>query len=221
MIPDSQIATELKIPEGVVHAIRLKRWSVLRGFAQKKWNEDGFVALKRWGGAVDRILEMYADLFGHTAFKAGTKDWTIQETRKSIAIWIDRIGNLAPIIKDMEAAKLNGDKPRSINWFIFRADGQACRWEMLWLDLMNRRAEAEKQAELKWHPDENTPQEVKDFLKAGHTPVTPTWVSEAKARLKVLSKFIQEGDANPAMRREWNEIQLRLKEHGYLDEKEM
>jgi len=221
MISDQQIAAELKIPEGVVGAIRAKRWSVLRGFAQKKWNEDGFAAQKRWSGAVDRILTKYTDLFGHDPFKSTSHAWTIQEGRKSIAIWIDRIGNPASLIKDMEAAKLNGDKPRTINWFIFRADGQACRWEMLWLDLMNQRAEEAKRKELDWTPDEDTPDAVRNFLKSGHKAVTPTWVAEAKERLRVLSKFIQDGDANPAMRREWREIQDKLKDHGHLDDVSM
>ncbi len=221
MIPDQQIATELKIPAGIVTAIRLKRWSTVKSFAQKKWNEDGYAAGKRWGGAVTRILDKFQELYGHPAFKTGTKAWTIQETRKSIAIWIDRIGEPGSLIKDMEAAQLNGDRPRTINYFIFRADGQACRWEMLWLDLMNIRAEEEKRKELDWRPDENTPDDVKSLFENSATPVTPTWVANAKARLKVLSLFIQDNAANADMRREWHEIQARLKDHGYLEDLEI
>ncbi|NQV14496.1 hypothetical protein HQ531_03480 [bacterium] len=222
MITDQQIAVNLKIPEGIVIAIRLNHWSTVKSFAQKKWNEDGYASLKRWAGAVDRILAKYQVLFGNPAFKPGTKEWTVQETKKSIAIWIDRVGSLAPLIKDMEAAHLNGDRPRTINWFIFRADGQACRWEMLWLDLMNIRAEEEKRKELDWRPsDEDIPEEIKGFIKSAATPVTPTWVASAKARLRVLSKFIQDNQSNAAMRREANAIEARLKKHGYNVETEL
>jgi hypothetical protein len=220
MISDQQIATELTIPVGIITAIRAKRWSTVKTFAQKRWNEDGYVAEKRWGTAVTRILDKFQDLYGHPAFKNSTKAWTIQETRKSIAIWIDRVGSPASLIKDLEAAKLNGARPMTINYFIFRADGKACRWEMLWLDLMNIRAEEAKRKELAWRPGDDTPEEVKRFIENSATPVTPTWVANAKARLKVLSRFVQDNEANAAMRREFNQIEARLQKHGYLDTEE-
>ena len=154
-----------------------KRWPELIYYARRQWENEGWAAHKQNGNAVERLKQHFTKLTGKPPFQHGTnpKGW-----HERMAIYIKRLG-VAALIKDMEDAtkKL---KPNSIVYFLWSGKTQACRWEMLVLEQIERKLAQEKDEIEKGY--ENL------YNLLGRPKITqktePDWVIRDKRELEML-----------------------------------
>jgi len=167
----SQIAKELDIPEAVITNIRRKEWGAVVGYFKYRWNQDGYAALQRNQGAVERVVKYFQGLKKYHVLNVSF------ETKKTIAMYIERLG-VAPLLDDIKQALAANPRIKTLNYFIVTEKGaKTPRWGMLYFDKINKEWEERKEAEkletgnLKFEIGER---------------VTPDWVIDARKRIAEL-----------------------------------
>lgn len=121
---DKEVARHLGMPVAIIMSIRRNEWGAVRNYAQRRWNADGFAALKANWNAVERILNEFSNLVQNSVP-------VNFEQKKRIAIYTKHIG-VALLIDDMREAVSKNPRIRSINYFLNDHDGQTARWGMLY-----------------------------------------------------------------------------------------
>jgi len=205
-------AVALGIPEHVAEGIVSRRWGPVTGYFKSRYNEDGYAALLRYGHAVDRLLTVFEELYGHPPFYPTISAETLKTWKKRIAMVAARFGNIAPLVDDMKKARDEGQKPRCIAWFIQAPEGREARWGVLYYRLLEEQEERQKRQELAWRPSG----QISEVLATAAHPVTPTWVANARKRLRVIQPYIIGGTATAEMKKDYRELTYNLTRFGYI-----
>jgi len=183
----------------VTQLIEKRQWWDLVYLFRRLWYEDGDLYHRRQKNAVACIIQEYENL-------SGQKIQLTLRTCQRVATYVDRVG-VAALIDDMHEA-FKKHKPKSIFYFIHRADGQSSRWEMLVMDEINKEA-AEEKASFNQIADELN-------LIVGKK-VEPSWVRTARGKLKHLRHQLQRkgGIERIKIQNHINAIESRLINQGF------
>lgn len=212
MRTDAEVAKYLGLPEVLVTQMRQRKYGAVVSRFKDYWNRDGYASLQRYGHAVDRLLEAFEQIFSRTPFYSTITENTLFTWRKQIALVVERFGNIAPLIDDMRQAQAVGSRPRSISWFLVAPAGQEARWMVLYFRMMEEQEAELKRRELAWRPSGN----MAAILDEATHPVTPTWVANARKRLKLIQPYIIAGSATAEMKKDYRELTHNLTRFGYI-----
>jgi len=183
----NQVSKYLNISGLVIDNIRQKNWGLVVGYFKKRWNEDGYRALKQNQNAVERIIKYFQ------GFKKCPNMEVDFETRKTIALYIERLG-VGALLDDIKAALAANPKIKTLNYFIISQKGKKTpRWGMLYFDKLNQDWETRKMSELA----------APDLGCVIGKKIEPEWVLEARQRLIEL-------EAQKNYSQEYQTLKLRI-----------
>ena len=174
---DRSIEIDAKFYEVPVHflvSIKRGEWGAVRGYAQHRWNKDGYALLKKYRKAVDRVLQVFIEEKNYPDSNLVTIS---TEQEKKIAYYIHHLG-IEAIIDDIRKACRENKRIRTINYFLTSEGGKKTgRWGMMYFDKMNVEWQKQKEAELNCHAGKKF-----DIVKK----VKQQWQIDAEKRLKEL-----------------------------------
>ena len=176
---DKKIEIDAKyygVPAHFLKSVKRGEWGAVRGYAQRRWNEDGYVLLKKYRNAVSRVLKVFilAKNYPDTYLEKITP-----EQEKKIAYYIHALG-MKTIIDDVCNCCRVNPRVRTINYFLIADKGKKTgRWGMMYFDKMNADWEKRKEEELNCHVGNDL------FLSPGKM-VKGQWQIDAEKRLKEL-----------------------------------
>jgi hypothetical protein len=133
-----EIAAKLNLPEKIVWAIKRHDWGVVKKYAQQQWNKDGYVLMKRYDNAVNRVVSKFDQLKGGRGLTRISAD-----QRKEIARYCHALG-VGFLVKDMENMINERPQIKSLNYFLQGTDSKVCRWERIRLEKLAEEYEKEK-----------------------------------------------------------------------------
>jgi hypothetical protein len=194
--------SEDEIPESIHMLFRMRRWGVL-SIIFTRAHQESASAIAYNKTAVERVKSTFTELTGYKPYTSHEEKWDA-----ILARLVDHAGPDA-LIADIESARRY--QPRSLLFFIYRADGKASRWQMLVDQLYKDKHEKDKQELLfAW-------QDIKDIVSVQSLHTEPTWVVSAKKRLELLQNMRLKVSANERAKydRETATIQARLSANGY------
>jgi len=190
------------VPAHFLESIKCGEWGAVRGYAQHCWNEDGYVLLKKYRNAVNRVLKVFvlAKNYPDTYLEKIT-----QTQKKQIAFYIHALG-MKTIIDDVCNCCRVNPRVRTINYFLVADKGKKTgRWGMMYFDKMNADWEKRKEEELNCHVGKNL--FVNDNKK-----VKEQWQIDAEKR---LSELEDEGMLNSEEMAEALTLHHRIERHGF------
>lgn len=176
------------------------RFAELFYYYRRRWQEQGWLYLKRNAKAVKRIKQEFTRLTGKPPYQSDSAktDWD-----QHIARWLDQLG-VAKLIEDMRAA-CEQYQPYSIVYFLHSKTG-ACRWEMLWLDTVQQQLAAEKQQ------DNEAMQALASAIRYDEQQQEPEWVIEARKKYNFLNAL---ENIDSSVAQQMAAIKSRLENMGY------
>ena len=187
------------VPVHFLKAIKRGEWGAVRGYAQNRWNEDGYRLLKKYQKAVNRVIQVFIQEKNypesHTA--------TISQTQeKQIAYYIHALG-VKTIIDDIRKCCRQNPKIRTINYFLVADQGKKTgRWGMMYFDKMNADWQKRKEEEKNCHIGKSF--DIVEKIKW-------QWQIDAEARIAELEKIKL---LPPEEQRELYTLKHHIERHG-------
>lgn len=118
-------------------------WDGVVNFGQAMMSRNGSALRRKYKRAVERIEAHFKDCFNLPAWKPGLHAFRLEERRDRIAWYVHQFGSAGPLIDDLNNARSQRLRPKTLNYFLVSDGGRKnCRWSMLLTD--KRRAEWQK-----------------------------------------------------------------------------
>jgi len=187
------------VPVHFLKSIKRGEWGAVRAYAQSRWNEDGYVLLRKYRNAVNRVLQVFIQAKN---YPDTYREKITQEQEKKIAYYINALGMKA-IIDDIRKACCENPKIRTLNYFLTADKGKKTgRWGMLYFDKMNAEWQKRKEEELHCH--------IGKGIEIGKK-IKEQWQIDAEKRLAELE---QKKIRPPEEEQEYYTLKRRIERHG-------
>lgn len=187
------------VPVHFLTSIKRGEWGAVRGYAQHRWNEDGYVLLRRYQNAVNRIIQVFMQEKNYPDTYIANIS---QQQKKQIAYYINVLGVKA-LIDDIRSVCRENPKIRTLNYFLTADQGKkTSRWGMMYFDKMHAAWQKRKEEELNCH--------VGQEIEIGEK-VKEQWQIDAEARIAELG---QKKIRPPEEELEYYTLKQRIARHG-------